>query len=303
MARIRLAAGIVFGLLLLVATRAQSDGVKQIAPGVYFWQGDADKREPANCTWIVFKDYVLVIDANYPWGTREIMPKIKSTTSKPIRFLFDTHWHSDHTFGNSLYADAGATIVCSQDCADELRTRGPAAWSSYNGTGEYSLQNYRLEQATLTFPDKMAFDDGNERVEITHMGPGHTKGDAVAYLPKEKILVTGDLCVNWNRGNNVADSSADPENWVRVLDQLAKWDIKTVVPGHGGVGDLDTLRQQREYLADMVSQVRAGIQAGKTADQVASGIDLSKHGTFGANAQANSNSARAVYRKLSAARN
>ena len=56
----------------------------------------------------------------------------------------------------------------------------------------------------MGFQDKLVFDDGEHRVELTRMGPGHTLGDAIAYLPKEKILFTGDLCVNF-AGNNIAD--------------------------------------------------------------------------------------------------
>lgn len=193
--------------------------------------------------------------------------------------------------------DAGATIVCSQDCADELRTKGFAGWHNWKDTA-HSLAGARFEMPAVTFADKIAFDDGAQRVEITKLGPGHSKGDAVAYLPKQRILLTGDLCVTWNRGNNVADPAADLDNWIRALDQMAKWDVKTVVPGHGGVVEPSKLREQREYLADMLNQVRTGIRAGKTADQVAAEVDLTKHGTFGANAKANADSARAVYRHL-----
>src|SRR5438067_307514 len=118
--RVRMFAAFLFAFLLFVVARAQTDRVRQLAPDVFFWQGDPDQREPANCTWIIFKDYVLVIDANFPWGAREILPRIKATTSKPIRFVFDTHYHGDHAFGNSIFTDAGASIICSADCAEEL---------------------------------------------------------------------------------------------------------------------------------------------------------------------------------------
>ncbi len=63
--------------------------------------------------------------------------------------------------------------------------------------------------------------------------PSHSMGDAVAYLPKHKILIAGDLCVNWGFGNNLGDTGGNPENWIRVLDKLLRWDVQTVVPGHG----------------------------------------------------------------------
>ena len=296
--RVRLIGIVAFVSLVFWGARGDGGGVRELAPGVYFWQGDHVLRKPANCTWIVFKDYTLVIDANFPWAAREILPLIKRTTTKPIRFVFDTHYHSDHTFGNSVFVDDGATIVCSQVCAEELQNKGEAAWRNWRETGEHSLQNARLELPALTFSAGIVFDDGTQRVEITKVGPGHSKGDAVAYLPKQKILVTGDLCVNWTWGNNVADVDADHDHWLEILDQLAHWDLSIVVPGHGSPGTMATLRQQRAYLAGMLDQVRGGIQKGKTADQLAQEIDLSGYGSFGANAELNRSSIRAIYRKL-----
>ena len=278
-----------FTVLILLVARGQNAAVRELAPGVFFWQGDHVRKVPANCTWIVFKDYVLVIDANFPAAAREIIPLIHKTSDKPIRFLFDTHWHGDHSTANRMYVEAGAAIVCSTACDEELRTKGRQAQAP-------------PEPASITFPDRMIFDDGARRVELTRMGPAHSKGDAVAYLPREKILVTGDLCVNWTWGNNVADPDADYDNWIRVLDDLAQWDVGIVIPGHGSLSDTATLRAQRAYLADMQQQVRAGIQAGKTTDQLSQELDLARHGSFGVNRDANAVSIRAMYRKLSGVR-
>jgi cyclase len=303
----------IFLLLLLVAARSQEQKVTQLATGVYFWQGDTLIRRPANCTWVIFRDYVLLIDANFPWGAREILPEVRRTTDKPIRFVFDTHYHSDHTFGNMIFMDAGATIVCSRECGAESRSKGEADWrnqvisrgqrpdaTAYDKAvmEETRQKAYRFEHPTMLFEERMAFDDGEHRVELIRVGPGHTIGDAVAWLPKEKILVTGDLCVNWTYGNNVGDRDANPENWVRVLDKLAGWDVKIVVPGHGRLGTVETLRGQRAYLADIVDQVRAGIRGGKSADELARSVDVSKHNPWGANPA--TGAVRAVYRKLAA---
>jgi glyoxylase-like metal-dependent hydrolase (beta-lactamase superfamily II) len=300
--RIILGAG--FVLLFVAAARSQQPAVRELAPGVFFWQGDHVLRKPANCTWVVFKDYVLVIDANFPWAAREILAEIRRTTDKPVRFVFNTHYHSDHTFGNSVFVDAGASVVSSQECAADFRARGKAAWDRWKDTGGHSLTGSRLEYPSMTFADKLIFDDGEHRVELIKVGPGHTKGDAVAYLPKEQILATGDLCVNWTWGNNVGDVDADYDGWIRILDELARWDVQILVPGHGSLGTTETLRGQREYISDMLQQVRAGLRAGKTADQLASEIDLSKHGSFGSDQHApgmsNASSIRAMYRKVAA---
>src|SRR6266849_4681129 len=205
----------VFCSLLLVAfyrnAASQSDLVREIAPGVFVRLAEPDRKIIANAGWVVFRDYVLVIDANYPWGARAILSDIRKTTDKPIRFVFDTHYHGDHAFGNSVWVDAGATILCSRECVEESKAKNPAAWAKDTGTGELSLKSVRLEHPQIGFQDKLVFDDGEHRVELTRMGPGHTRCDSIAYLPKEKILFTGDLCVNF-AGNNIADRNADPDN-------------------------------------------------------------------------------------------
>ena len=292
----------VFVALLLTAfergVESQGGPVRQLAPGVFSRQGDRDRRQPANTSWVVFRDYVVVIDANTPWGLREILPEIVKTTNKPIRFVFDTHYHWDHTQGNSVAVDAGATVVCSQDCVSEHLSKGKGEWDRMNNRDdEYSLKPYRLEHPSIAFGDFLAFDDGDRRLELRRMGPGHTIGDAVAFLPQEGILFTGDLCVNWRSGNNIGDPDANPVNWARALNQMATWNVKTVVPGHGNLGTVPTLRAQAAFLDDLWTQVSAGKRAGKSADQLVKEIDLSKNGDFAADAQQNAAAIRAVFRK------
>ena len=289
-------------LLLLgaayVQTQSQPRSVRQIAPGVYTRFGDRDARQPANTSWIEFQQFVVVIEANTPWGIRAILPEIRKTTSKPIRYVFDTHYHWDHTQGNSVMADEGVTVVCSQDCASELATKGKGEWDQMSKrTDEFSLAPYRMQQPSIVFGDFMAIDDGQRRLELKRVGPAHTIGDAVAFLPNEGILFTGDLCVNWRSGNNVSDRDADHPHWVQVLSDLATWKVKTVVPGHGDLGTVETLRAQGAFLDDLWKQVSAGKKAGRTADQLAAELNLSRHGDFAADQQQNQSAIRAVFRK------
>jgi cyclase len=291
----------VFAALLIAALHreaaSQSNLVHQIAPGVYFRDPETDKNIIANTGWVVFRDYVFVIDANFPWGARAVLNDLRKTTDKPIRYVFDTHYHADHAFGNSVWVDAGATIVCSEECTAESKAKNPAQWSNAPASGPNSLKEYRLEHPQLSFRDKMVLDDGAHRVELVRMGPGHTRGDSVAYLPKERILFTGDLCVN-KAGNNIADPDADPDNWLRALDDLAQKDIGIVIPGHGAQGTVAAIRGNRAYLADLINQVRAGIKRGATADQLEKEIKLTQHNPWGQDEARNKVSIRAVYAKL-----
>jgi glyoxylase-like metal-dependent hydrolase (beta-lactamase superfamily II) len=297
----RLLLASVFALLLVAAFRreaaSQSSLIQQVAPGVYFRVAEPAKRIIANTGWVLFRDYILVIDANFPWGARAALESIRKTTDKPIRFVFDTHYHGDHAFGNSVFVDAGATILCSDDCIEESKVKNTVSWNKDAATGEFSLRSYRLEHPQIGFRDKLVLDDGTRRVELVRVGPGHTRGDAVAWLPKERVLFTGDLCVN-RPGNNIADPDADPDGWLRALDALLARDVAVVIPGHGDEGTKNALLGQRAYLADMINKVRDGIGRGVAVTQLEKEIDLSQHKPWGQDAARNTASIRAVYAKL-----
>lgn len=293
---IRILLALAFAVLLAAVSQTPAGGVKEIAPGVWVRMGDRNRNQPANAGWVIFKDYVLVIDANFPWGAKEILPEIKKTSTKPIRFVFNTHYHGDHAYGGSVFTDQGAQIVCTADCSDESKTKGQTSWNNSTATGEFSLKPYKLAHPTITFGDTMSFDDGEHRVELKLMGPGHSKGDAVAWLPKEKILFTGDMVVNWGTGNNAADVDADHDHWLQALNKMAALSPATVVVGHGTIGNIGDIRNQHAYLADMVDTVRQGIAAGKSEDEVAQ-TDLTRH-KIGSDAKSNSTSLKAIYRKL-----
>jgi len=91
--------------------RAEVNVVEKIAEDVYFHEGEIRPSGHCNNGWVVFEDYVLVIDANFPSGARVIIPKIEAITDKPVKFAFDTHNHGDHAYGNQVWHEKGATPV------------------------------------------------------------------------------------------------------------------------------------------------------------------------------------------------
>ncbi|MBS1851777.1 MAG: MBL fold metallo-hydrolase [Acidobacteria bacterium] len=252
----------------------------RLAPDVYYWSGDLSTHEQTNVGFVVFRDYVLVIDANFPWAAEKIIADIQAITPKPVRFVFNTHYHADHTLGNSVFVAHGATIVSTDDLALELSAKG------MEDVRDQTKINWKhLELPSIRFQDRLVFDDGQHRVELIKYGQAHTKGDAVAYLPAEGIVFVGDLAVNWTHGNNLSDQDVSYVGWIRALDNLAQLPIKTVVPAHGDLGDVDLLRRQRDFIADMWKQVKQGLKAGKSSAELRKTVQLTQHGIFAADRQ------------------
>src|SRR5436305_15263295 len=114
----------------LIAARSEGklETIEQVIPGVWFRQGDLDQFGHCNNIVIEMKDYLIVVDANYPSGARATMADIKKVSSKPVRYVFDTHHHGDHAYGNPLCTQAGATTFAYKGVADEMRRYEPARW-------------------------------------------------------------------------------------------------------------------------------------------------------------------------------
>jgi glyoxylase-like metal-dependent hydrolase (beta-lactamase superfamily II) len=176
--------------------------VQDIAPDVYFHEGDIKGSGHCNNGWIIFEDYVVVVDANFPSGAKVVIPKIAAMTQKPVRFAFDTHHHGDHAYGNQVWAEQGATLVAHENVVAEMKKydggafgAGPGRWEDAAKTRK-DVAESKLKAPSLLFQKELAFDDGKHRVELLHFGTAHTHGDGWAWLPKEGILFSGDACVN-----------------------------------------------------------------------------------------------------------
>ena len=259
----RLAIYLVTTCLVMVALHqrqvaSQVNTVKELAPGVYFHQGDIDGNGHCNNGWIVFDEYVLVIDANFPSGAQEVIPKITAQTNKPIRFAFDTHHHGDHAYGNQVWADNGGVIVAHENVVSEMRKYETGLFGGKPGRWEDTAKQRpdvkasRLRPPSLLYRDLMIFDDGTHRVELRYFGVGHTHGDGFAWLPKERILFTGDAAVN-GPYNYMADG--DSAAWVNTLAGARKLGASIVAPGHGPVGDGGVLEQQQQFFVALRAEV------------------------------------------------
>jgi glyoxylase-like metal-dependent hydrolase (beta-lactamase superfamily II) len=258
--------------------RMKFNEVKEVAPGVFFRYSAISATNPSifggsNNVWVVFDDSVVVIDANFPKEAGDVIAAVKQTTDKPIRYVFDTHQHGDHAWGNGVYATAGAGVIAQGNCARHLYAQGPREFRAggRGPTGRKDVANGTFKAPTVIFEDQLVLDDGTQRIEFLHLGHGHTAGDAVAYLPRHKILCTGDACVN-GAFNYLGD--ADTASWVRALGRMQKLDVAMVCPGHGPVAGKDLLERQKRYFVELRKHVQQGIDDGKDAGEIVKGLSL-----------------------------
>lgn len=253
-------AGASAGLFVsLRPVESQINTVKEVSPGVYFHEGDLHGHGHCNNGWVVFDDYVVVVDANFPSGAQVIIPKIKALTSKPIRFAFDTHHHGDHAYGNQVWVDNGAIPVAHEGVIREMKKYETGHYGGRPGRWEEAARTRadvaasKLKPPTLLFPKEMAFDDGKTRMELKWFGVAHTHGDGWAWLPKERILFSGDACVN-GPYNYTGDGNIG--EWIETLENAKKLKPKIVVPGHGPIADASLLEDQRQYFLEIQRQGR-----------------------------------------------
>ncbi|HEX2344187.1 MAG TPA: MBL fold metallo-hydrolase [Vicinamibacterales bacterium] len=265
----------------------QINTVKELAPGVYFHEGDLRGKGHCNNGWVIFEDYVLVLDANYPSGAQEIIPKIKAQTNKPIRFAFDTHHHGDHAYANQVWTENGAVPVAHENVVSEMRKYEtgffggtPGRWEGEAKERE-DLRSTRLKPPSLLYRDLMIFDDGKHRVELRHFGVAHTHGDGFAWLPKERILFTGDAAVN-GPYNFMGDG--DSAAWIETLGRAQKLGATIVAPGHGPSGDAGVLEAQRQFFVALRAEVekRKGLAPDRVQAEVSAMREalLKRHATY-----------------------
>src|SRR5579872_2414951 len=116
------------GLALFVSrSDANPETVRIVAPGVWFREGDMDQGH-CNNVIIEMKDYLIVVDANYPSGARATLTDVKRLSNKPVKYVFDTHHHGDHLYGNVIWTQEGATTLAFDGVAQELKRLEPARW-------------------------------------------------------------------------------------------------------------------------------------------------------------------------------
>ena len=242
----------------------------ELAPGVYALTAEGDP----NSGVVVGDDSVLVIDARAtPVMAKELVAHVRKVTDKPIRHVLLTHYHAVRVLGASGYEER-VNVIASDATRDMIVERGKQDMNS-------EIQRFpRLFRAKETIPgltwpnivfhDRMTLWLGNREVQIVHAGRGHTRGDTIAWLPKEKVLFSGDLV---EYGATPYCGDAHFGDWPGTLDRLAAYRPQALVPGRGEALTAPEqvsqgLKETRAFLEDLFRIARAGAEAGHTLKQV-----------------------------------
>jgi len=279
MLRVRALLSLAFGCLALLAlcvsrSEALPDTLKLVVPGVWFREGDLAGKGHCNNVIIEMKDYLIVVDANFPSGARAVMNDVKRVSSKPVKYVFDTHHHGDHAYGNAVWTQNGATTLAFKAVREEMGRYEPARWQeaakSRKDVGELNRDSVELPKQDIN-EDTYVLNDGKRKVEFRHFGWAHTRGDGFVYLPKEQLLCTGDAVVNgpynYTGDGNVA-------NWPNVVRSAAKLKVRYVLPGHGESGGREILTGQEQFMVELHNAVKTAVDQGKPAEGLEASLTL-----------------------------
>lgn len=216
----------------------------------------------------VGEDGVFVIDDHFANFSPKIISAIRTLSDKPIKFLANTHWHGDHTGGNVNFEKEGAIIMAHDNVRKRLE-------ETANRDGS---MNPKEALPVITFNDKMSLYINGEEVAIFHPDNAHTDGDAILYFTESNVLHTGDTYfkgwypyIDLGSGGSVNGYIEAVKRSLMLIDDETK-----IIPGHGPASNKKEYTAFLGMMEGLKSIIQAEIQKGKTEEQVANDVSLTK---------------------------
>ncbi len=267
--------------LFAVAQNTPDFALKQIAPNVYAAINPDGGKAGSNTGFIIGRNAVLVVDTFIaPEAAQQLLAEIRKLTKLPVKYVVNTHYHLDHTGGNSVFAAEGATIIAQRNVRAWERTEN----LKFFGPEPKPEQKARVESLALpdlVYEHALEIYLGGGPIHVVSFA-GHTGGDSVVFDPEANVVFTGDLF--WNHHlPNLIDASTD--KWIETLNtMIAKHPMATFVPGHGDVGTASDVRDFCDYLIALrkaIADVQAQEKSGSALTDAVSAALKPKYGSWG----------------------
>ena len=216
--------------------------------------------------------------------TAEMLDSMATVTNKnPISSLVNTHANGDHCYGNSeaVTRFEGLEIIASRATAEEMEDVPPAMLAALNAApgevgdlfrgffGEFQFDGIEVTMPDRTFSGRMEIDVAGRTVEFIEVGPAHTMGDTIVYVPEASTVYTGDILFV---GGAPIVWAGPLSNWVAACDLMLSMDVETVVPGHGPITDRTGIGAVRDYLEVVDTEATGRFGAGVDAFEAARDI-------------------------------
>jgi glyoxylase-like metal-dependent hydrolase (beta-lactamase superfamily II) len=265
-------------------TAAKKITFARLGEGLFAYTAEGDP----NTGVIVGDDSCMVIDTQAtPAMAADVIGRVRTVTDKPIKYVLLSHYHAVRVFGASAYQ--ASEIIASEATRRLIVERGEQDKASEIGRFPRLFQGAEtippgLVWPTLTFADRMTLWLGKRRVEIVHLGRGHTAGDTIAWVPDAGVMFSGDL-VEYKSACYCGD--AHFRDWPRTLDRLADYRPKALVPGRGDalVGEgmvKDAIAGTRAFLSATFETAETAVAQGKSLKETFAAVRAAMDGPFGA---------------------
>jgi glyoxylase-like metal-dependent hydrolase (beta-lactamase superfamily II) len=224
--------------------------------------------------------------------TQEMLDTMRKSVpaSSHIDMVLNTHANGDHCFGNQLVADS--RIISSKHTADQiptettpdqllllLRDQGQGLLGEFlrRSFGAFDFNNITLTLPKETFEGELTVKVGNKEVHLIELGPAHTLGDTVAYIPADKVIFTADLLFI---GGHPIAWSGPVSNWIRACDYILSLDVETIVPGHGPITDKQGISELKGYFEYVFAETRKRYEAGMSPFEAAKSIAMDRYASW-----------------------
>jgi cyclase len=267
---------------------AFSKGLHEVGNGVYAYLQPDGTWGLSNAGLISAGGEALLVDTLMDvQHTADMLATMRARVpaAQRIEMVVNTHGNPDHFFGNELVADS--RIIASAASLPDMRRVDPnrlagteANWQDLGDAGaffhetmgqKFDFRNITVTLPTETFETETTLSVGGKAVHLRDLGPAHTRGDAIAYVPADRVVFTGDLL--FHKGHPII-WAGPVGNWIAACDYLLGLDVEVIVPGHGPLADKSAVDDLKSYLLYLRDEARVRFDAGIGFEEAARDIVL-----------------------------